>query len=644
MSERRENRSDKHDIGPPADVERALRDREEIYYRIIENLNEGIWVIDKDAYTTFVNHPMAGMLGYTVDEMMGRHLFSFMDEKGVEIAKANLERRRAGIKEHHDFEFLRKDGTKVLAILGTSPIHDESNNYIGAVAAVLDVTERIQMEKALQESEKRYKELFGNLKSGVVVYEAVDSGNDFIFKDFNKAVEKIEKMSREDLLGKRLLDAFPKAREFGILDALQTVWRTGKPQYLPAKLYKDERIEGWRENYLYKLPSGEIIAVYEDVSEKKKAAAIIRNERLLLYNILSSMQDGVYIINTDFDFEFTNTALEEEFGSPAGRKCYEFFHDLARPCPWCDIDRILNGETIRWESYFKQTNKTYDLISTPIINADGSVSKLEIFRDITERKRDEELLKRDKDIFEKLVGERSRELLLAQKKLEQAKRLSDIGTLAATVAHELRNPLGVIQTAVYNIRNKRKNTAIDKNLDNIEKKLSESGQIINNLLSYAKIKMPRHERTNIADVLDDCAFSAKRIFSKQGCKVISNLEQIRKTEIMADPLQIREAFDNILSNAFQSIEDRPGTIRIHGSLDADGFIVIRIEDNGAGIAEEDMERVFEPFFTRKSKGTGLGLTICKELIDLHNGKIRIESESGKGTSIIVSLPANGTVS
>jgi PAS domain S-box-containing protein len=642
MSEKGENRPEKRSIAQPAGVERALRDREEIYHQIIENLNEGIWVIDKDAYTTFANTSMANMLGYTVDEMMGRHLFSFMDEKGVEIAKANLERRRSGIKEHHDFEFLRKDGTKVLAILGTSPIHDEENNYIGAVAAVLDVTERIQMEKALQESEKRYKELFDNLKSGVVVYAAVDNGSDFVFRDFNKAVERIEKISRKNLLGKRLLEAFPKAREFGILDVLQTVWRTGKPQYLPAKLYKDERIEGWRENYIYKLPSGEIISVYEDISEKKKAEAIIRNERLLLYNILSSMQEGVYIINSDFDFEFTNSALEDEFGSPAGRKCYEYFHDLAHPCPWCDIDKILNGETVRWESYFKQTNKTYDLISTPIINADGSVSKLEIFRDISERKRDEELLKRDKDIFEKLVGERSRELLLAQKKLEQARRLSDIGTLAATVAHELRNPLGVIQTAAYNIRRKRKNTAIDKNIDNIEKKVSESSRIIDNLLGYAKIKMPRHDRINIAAILDDCTSSVKKIFCKQKCTIISNLEPIRKTEIQADPLQIREVFDNILNNAYQSIEDRAGTIRIHGDLGTDGFIVIRIEDNGAGIAEEDMKRVFEPFFTRKSKGTGLGLAICKELIDLHNGRIRIESELGKGTSIIVSLPADSS--
>ena len=140
-------------------AEEALRESEKKYRQLIENLNEGIWVIDQDAYTTFANPRMAEMLGYTVEEMQGKHLFSFMDECGVEIAKHNLERRRQGIKEQHDFEFLRKDGTRIYTRLETSPITDDDGNYIGAIAGVMDITERKRAEDALQEYSERLEDM-----------------------------------------------------------------------------------------------------------------------------------------------------------------------------------------------------------------------------------------------------------------------------------------------------------------------------------------------------------------------------------------------------------------------------------------------------------------------------------------------------
>ena len=144
-------------------VEEALRESEKKHRQLLETLHEGVWVIDKDACTTFVNPRMAEMLGHTVDEMQGKHLFSFMDESGVEIAKRNLERRIRGIKEQHEFEFLRKDGTRVYTLLETSPITDHDGNYIGAIAGVQDITERKRAEEALRqytvELEARNEEL-----------------------------------------------------------------------------------------------------------------------------------------------------------------------------------------------------------------------------------------------------------------------------------------------------------------------------------------------------------------------------------------------------------------------------------------------------------------------------------------------------
>ncbi len=136
-------------------IQEELRMSEKKYRDLVENLQEGIWVIGKDGVTTFVNPPMAEMLGYTVEEMLGKHLFSFMDEQGVEACTRNLERREQGVREQHDFVFLRKNGSKVFTTLATSPVFTENGEYSGAIAGIVDITWRVNAETALKEAHDR---------------------------------------------------------------------------------------------------------------------------------------------------------------------------------------------------------------------------------------------------------------------------------------------------------------------------------------------------------------------------------------------------------------------------------------------------------------------------------------------------------
>jgi PAS domain S-box-containing protein len=139
-------------------AEEARAKSERRYRQLLDALQEGIWVIDGDARTSFVNPRMAEMLGYTAEEMLGKHLFEFMDERGIEIAQQKLERRAQGVREQHDFELLTKDGRRVYTVMETSPITDEGGNYSGAVAGVLDITGRRQAEQALRKSEALLQE------------------------------------------------------------------------------------------------------------------------------------------------------------------------------------------------------------------------------------------------------------------------------------------------------------------------------------------------------------------------------------------------------------------------------------------------------------------------------------------------------
>lgn len=245
-------------------------------------------------------------------------------------------------------------------------------------------------------------------------------------------------------------------------------------------------------------------------------------------------------------------------------------------------------------------------------------------------------LKRHHDLLEERVKTRIRELFEAYKEIARAKRLSDIGVLATTVAHELRNPLAAIGVAAYNIKRKAKNPHIEKHIVNIDKKVFESNQIINNLLFYSRLKPPHYERINIFDILQETIESIqdKR---KKNVSIIRNINPLKPVCIEADPLQIKEVFNNILNNAYDAVTSDKGEIKIT-TEDEVKFVKIIVKDNGYGIDKDSLDRIFDPFFTTKAKGTGLGLSVCQQIVNFHDGSIDITSENRQGTAVIINLP------
>jgi signal transduction histidine kinase len=241
---------------------------------------------------------------------------------------------------------------------------------------------------------------------------------------------------------------------------------------------------------------------------------------------------------------------------------------------------------------------------------------------------DGEALRRNRDELALQVRERSDEL-------ERAKRLSDIGVLASTVAHELRNPLAAIDLAARNVRRKAPDRALTGHLDTIEKKVLESNQIINNLLFYSRLRPPHFESVDLPALLEETLDTLKECRAGAVLRVIPGT--LAGVRLKADPLQLREVFNNLLNNACDALPDKGGKVEISGTEDVE-HVTVTVRDNGCGIAEGDLPRVFDPFFTTKAKGTGLGLSVCRQIVDFHGGAIAVSSEPGKGTAVTIRLP------
>ncbi len=158
--------------------------------------------------------------------------------------------------------------------------------------------------------EQRYRSIFENMRNGVAVYQPVDDGRDFVLKDFNKAAERLDGVRKGDLIGKRLLDVFPNADKFGVLASLQRAHQTGEPEYLPASYYEDEHRKGWRENFICRLPDGEIVAIYDDITERKRLEDNIPERDQKFRAITDSALDAIILINDMGEISFWNPASE----------------------------------------------------------------------------------------------------------------------------------------------------------------------------------------------------------------------------------------------------------------------------------------------------------------------------------------------
>jgi PAS domain S-box-containing protein len=397
------------DITERKQAEEALRESEERYRRIIETANEGVWFIDADNLTTFVNQNMADMLGYTETEMRGRSLFQFMDKTWQKQAAHHLERCRQGLAEQHDFKFQRQDGTMLWAIINTCPLFEKSGQYTGAFGMLTDITERKQMEEALRRSEERFE-------------LAMRGANDGIW-DWNIETHEIYLSPRwKQILGFAEHEFNTHKAE----DALNRLHPDDRPRTMAAiNTYLDKKTPAYEQHfrlqhkdghYVWILARGtavwneqgkavRFVGTHRDLTAQKQAEEQLRQQQEFLRLVIDTVPQFIFWKDTNSIYLGCNQKFAQAAGVNApeeivGKTDFDFSLPAEKITFFRAVDRrVMDNDTPEYHIIetlrFSETQQIWvDTNKIPLHDATGKViGILGSFEDITERKQAQEKLR-----------------------------------------------------------------------------------------------------------------------------------------------------------------------------------------------------------------------------------------------------------
>jgi len=356
----------------------------------------------------------------------------------------------------------------------------------------------------------------------------------------------------------------------------------------------------------------------------KESEEKLKKSQEQLNAILTNLKDPIFVISEDHEIMFMNQyALEQFEEGYVGRKCYNALFGRNQPCEECPIETVIGvgmyQNRIEKTITLPSTNQMchFDIKVSLIENFKGKPAILELFRDVTKQKEAEQELK---DV---------------QAELAQKERLATLGKLAGGVGHELRNPLAAIKNAAYflNMALEDLDPQVKESLQIIEEEVNSSEKIISNLLGYARPKSINIRMIKINSIIQKVL---SRTNIPENVEVINRLDAALPA-ILADPDQLKQVFGNIILNAIQAMPEG-GQLIVKSEVQSQEEITISFADTGVGISEEGLSKLFEPLYTTKAKGIGLGLAICKTIIEKHKGNIEVKSEIKKGSTFSIKLP------
>lgn len=604
----------------------ALRDSEAHYRRIVETATEGVWMFDVKSKTTFANRRIAQMLGYTVEEMLGRSLFDFIDEDSQIEAQTYVERRRQGIQERHDFKFRRKDGSVLWAIVSATPIFDAEGQFVGVLRMVTDISDvydelrlRKQAEEALRESHQQIADILERITDA---FFALDHQWQFTY--INGEASRLLQREPEELIGANFWEVFPEA----VGSLVEQQYRQATQEQVPVIFETfSKQLSRWIEVRAY--PSGSGLSVFwRDITEQKQAQEALRKSEEQYRTLASHFPNGA-VLAFDRDLRYTlaegealaTLGLSKELVE--GKTLWE-----ARSPEICELlephyRAALSGVAETFEMQY--ANRTYWVHTLPLKNDGGEVlAGMVMKQDITERKRSEEALRESESQLRaknQQLKQTLHQLKKTQAQLIQNEKMVSLGQMVAGIAHEINNPVSFIYGNIayaneyaHNLLNLVKLYALHypepapviqeeiealdldfvatdfpKLLGSMQEGTNRIREIVLSLRNFSRLDEAQIKPANLHEGLDNTLLilqhRLKGHAGKSGIEVRKEYGQLPLVECY--PGSLNQVFMNLLSNAIDALETQPEprVITIRTEVEA--------EDKGRA-GEDESGRMSQP--------------------------------------------------
>lgn len=616
-------------------AEDSLRESEEIYRMLVENMNDGLIIVNEEIQLLYVNDRFCNMLSYKNNEVLERSLLDFMDEENQSILKHQMEERKTGRKEAYEIEWIKKDKKRISTIVSPQPLFDNQDQFKGSIAVITDITERKQAEEQLKKSEAQYRNTIDSmadlitvinrelkiiLYNETVVHWCIDLGlsneilNKPVFKVFpflpNSVKSEYERVFKE---GKLLI-----TEETNRIGGRTIITETRKiPIYDGAKV-------------------SQIVTIIRDITHRKKAEEALRDSEERFRTLVNSIEDIVYTLDQNQRYIGVFGKWLDKYNQSAqnylGKTIQEVFGEDKATIHQEANNIALSGNNIvyEWEGEFNTSTKYFQTSLSPLRYPDGGIRGIvAVGRDITNIKKVQKNLKE------------------ALQRAEDADRLKS--AFLANMSHEIRTPLtailGYVDVMALNPDLKQEHKRF---LNIIKKNGNLLLSLINDILELSKIEANQEKielkPVSLETIFDNIRYNAK-ILNTSGEKNLEIRSQIPSDisrTIICDSNKIIQVLNNLVGNAIKFTHE--GSIEFGVRQKDDTILVFYVTDTGIGIPEDKLDLIFEPFAqvdvsdTRKYGGTGLGLTITKKLVELMGGEVIVESNPEQGSTFSFTHP------
>lgn len=694
----------------------------ELYFDSIDDL---VVITDIEHNILYANKRFLTYHNKSKIEIKGKKCYEIMHKqnKPLECCIRNNQNKIKSIQKHQIFDKF----TKKYFSVKTSCIYNEKKESPKFIEIFKDITiqeeykanlkqqneellahteeyealneELQEKNKILNESQIQFKELFDNMSLGVAIYKATENFDDFILININKAACRIINYEKANILNKKVTELFPQIKEFGLFETFQKVSQTGKPIYFKQNYYSDHRISNWFENYVYKLPSGQIVSIFEDITDKKIAEEtatrylteqLLINEtatKLLKLDTLEQIFEFIsqtlhhYIANSiivaarfykkdssirpiqiqgisGFMDKLTkllkikpsnyNVFISPEMVTKLTQKTnqlyqfsggiYELSQQNINPIIAKTIEKLLNIKKI-YSINLVKNNQLIGVVNI-ILQTDTPLYNLKWI---------ETIIFQSSLVLHRLLVEE--ELIKAKERAEESDHLKS--TFLANISHEIRTPLnGVLGFAQLMDLEELKSERQKKYVENIKISAKNLMRVISDIIDLSIIEAGQLKITqnkfNLNTVIDSIVDELKYEFAKQLTKIeLKTIYEFTNedAEIISDEIRLKIIFNHLLTNAIKFTNQGHIKIGYQQILQDDkNYLKFYVEDTGIGIKKENQAIIFDRFrqvdgsTSRQYGGTGIGLSIVKAVVDLFEGEIHVESNQKQGSTFYFSIP------